>query len=49
MRWVKDQRGATIVEYSILLFLILVTGAVAFRVVGKGVRKAGDMTIQQFH
>jgi Flp pilus assembly pilin Flp len=45
----RDRRGATIVEYSILLLMILVIGAIAFRVLGKDVRKAGDMTQAQFH
>jgi Flp pilus assembly pilin Flp len=47
-RLVRDQRGATMVEYAILLFVILVAAAAVYRQVGKGVRKAGDMTLQQF-
>jgi Flp pilus assembly pilin Flp len=43
-----DRRGATMVEYALLLFLVLVTAAVVYRQVGKNVRMAGDMTAQQF-
>jgi Flp pilus assembly protein TadG len=45
---VRDNRGATIVEYAILLLFVLVLGAVVFRVVGKDTRKSGDMTAGQF-
>ena len=45
---VRDHRGATMVEYAILLFLVLVIAAVVFRVLGKDVRKSGDMTSAQF-
>jgi len=46
---VRDQRGATMVEYAILLFLVLVVAAAVYRSVGKKVRQAGDMTAQQFN
>ena len=45
----RDQRGATMVEYAILLFLVLVVAAAVYRSVGKKVRQAGDMTAQQFN
>jgi Flp pilus assembly pilin Flp len=45
---VRDQRGATMVEYSILLFLVLCVGAAVFTTLGKKVREAGDMSAQQF-
>ena len=45
---VGDQRGATMVEYAILLFLVLVVAAAVYRSVGKKVRESGDMTAQQF-
>ena len=45
---VRDQRGATMVEYAILLFLVLVVAAAVYRSVGKKVRESGDMTAQQF-
>ena len=45
---VRDQRGATMVEYAILLFLVLVVAAAVYRSVGKKVRQSGDMTAQQF-
>ena len=44
----RDRRGATMVEYALLLFLVLVVAAVVYREVGKKVRMAGDMTNQQF-
>ncbi len=44
----RDQRGATMVEYALLLFLVLVIASVVYREVGKKVRQAGDMTAQQF-
>jgi Flp pilus assembly pilin Flp len=45
---VRDRRGATIVEYAILLVLVLITAAAVFRVLGKDVRKSGDMATAQF-
>ena len=45
---VRDKRGATMVEYAILLFLVLVVAAAVYRQVGKNVRKSGDMTAAQF-
>ena len=46
--FIKDKRGATMVEYAILLFLVLVVAAAVYRSVGKKVRESGDMTAQQF-
>ncbi|HEY1957359.1 MAG TPA: hypothetical protein VGH28_17190 [Polyangiaceae bacterium] len=43
-----DKRGATMVEYAILLFLVLVAAAAVYTKVGKNVRMAGDMTQAQF-
>ena len=40
----RDTRGATMVEYAILLFLILVVAAAVYRQVGKNVRMSGDKT-----
>jgi Flp pilus assembly pilin Flp len=48
-RLVRDQRGATMVEYAILLFLVLVVAGAVFRSVGRKVRQSGDMTAQQFN
>ncbi len=47
-RLVRDKRGATMVEYAILLFLVLVVASAVYRQVGKNVRKSGDMTAAQF-
>ena len=46
---VRDKRGATMVEYALLLFMVLVIAAVVYRSVGKKVRESGDMTAQQFN
>jgi Flp pilus assembly pilin Flp len=47
-RLVRDRRGATMVEYAILLFLILVTASAVYKNVGKKTREAGDKTTAQF-
>lgn len=44
-----DTRGATMVEYAILLALILVIAAGVYTEVGKKTRQSGDMTAQAFH
>ena len=43
-----DKRGATMVEYAILLFVILVAASAVYTKIGKNVRMAGDMTRSQF-
>jgi Flp pilus assembly pilin Flp len=48
-RLVKDTKGATMVEYAILLFLILVVAAVVYKAVGNKVKDAGDKTQAQFN
>ncbi len=45
---VSDRRGATMVEYAILLFLVLVVASAVYKTVGKKTRQAGDMTTAQF-
>ncbi len=45
---VADKRGASMVEYSLLLFLVLVVAAVVYKQVGKNVRMAGDKTAAAF-
>lgn len=47
-RLLADRRGATMVEYALLLFLILVVASATYRTLGKRVRMAGDMTQAQF-
>ena len=44
-----DKRGATMVEYAILLFLILVLAAGIYKEVGKKVRESGDKTAGSFN
>jgi hypothetical protein len=38
-RWRRDTRGTTIVEYAIVLFVLLVIGAIALRVLGMTMEK----------
>jgi Flp pilus assembly pilin Flp len=45
---VHDKKGATMVEYAILLFLILVIAAAVYRSVGSNVSGAGSSASQQF-
>lgn len=44
-----ETRGATMVEYAILLFLILVLAAGIYKEVGKKVRLSGDKTAGAFN
>lgn len=46
---VKDKRGATMVEYAILLFLILVVAAVVYKSVGNKVKDAGTSAANAFN
>jgi Flp pilus assembly pilin Flp len=46
---VKDKKGATMVEYAILLFLILVIAAVVYKQVGSKVSGAGGSAAAQFN
>jgi Flp pilus assembly pilin Flp len=46
---IQDKKGATMVEYAILLFLILVIAAVVYKSVGKSVCTAGTSTAAQFN
>lgn len=41
-------RGATKVEYAILLFLLVVVAAIVFKIVGNKVGHAGSETVQRF-
>ncbi len=44
----RSLRGATKVEYAILLFLLLILAAIVFKVVGSKVGHAGNETVQRF-
>lgn len=46
---IKNNKGATMVEYAILLALILVIAAAVYKAVGTNVQKAGQDTSAQFH
>ena len=46
---IRDEEGATMVEYAILLFLILVIAAVVYKSVGKSVSTAGTSAAGQFN
>ena len=45
---IKDKRGATMVEYAILLFLVLVIAAAIFRYLGSSVSQAAGSATSQF-
>lgn len=45
---IADKKGATMVEYAILLFLILVIAAAIYKSVGSSVSGAGSSAAQQF-
>lgn len=45
---IQDKKGATMVEYAILLFLILVIAAVVYKNVGQSVSGAGTSAANQF-
>ncbi|CAN5341983.1 hypothetical protein BH09MYX1_BH09MYX1_06000 [soil metagenome] len=45
---VKNNKGATMVEYAILLALILVIAAAVYKTVGTKVKQAGTDTSGQF-
>jgi len=44
----RDRRGLGVAEYALMLFLVVLIGAVAFRFIGKSVTKAGTRTGEQF-
>jgi Flp pilus assembly pilin Flp len=44
----RRTRGATLVEYSLMLLLILVAGFVAVKQLGLNARKATDMAAAKF-
>lgn len=48
-RLLRDTRGATMVEYAVLLFLVLVVAAGVYRQVGKNVRMSGDKAAAAFN
>jgi len=39
-KWIKDQRGASMVEYALLIILIAIIAFVAVSVAGQNVSKA---------
>ena len=47
-RLLRDTRGATMVEYAVLLFMILIVATAVYRQVGKQVRMSGDKTTAAF-
>jgi Flp pilus assembly pilin Flp len=46
---IKDKKGATMVEYAIMLFLILVIAAAIYKSLGSSVSGAGSSAINQFN
>jgi Flp pilus assembly pilin Flp len=49
LRMTKGSRGATMVEYALLLFLVLVTAAAVWHNIGPKVRDAGQRTGTELH
>jgi Flp pilus assembly pilin Flp len=47
-RWVVDSRGASMVEYALMLFLILCVAALAVTLLGKKVRLVTDSATMSF-
>jgi len=45
----KDSKGATMVEYALMLFLILVVAAIAIKTLGKTTKEAVDSANTQFN
>jgi len=45
----KDSKGATMVEYALMLFLILVVAAVAIKTLGKTTTKAVNEADMSFN
>ena len=45
----KDRRGAAMVEYSLLLFVVLVVAGGIFTTLGKKVREAADRSVEPFY
>jgi Flp pilus assembly pilin Flp len=45
----KDSKGATMVEYALMLFLILVVAAIAIKTLGKTTKDAVDSANVQFN
>lgn len=41
----KKARGASMVEYGVLLFAVIITAAAAIKNIGPKVRAAGDRTV----
>src|SRR5947209_13145867 len=44
----RDRRGLGVAEYALMLFLVIVIAAVAYRFIGKSVKHAGNKTEEQF-
>jgi hypothetical protein len=47
-RFARDNRGATMVEYGLMLTLVLVLGYVGYVQLGKNVRMSGDKATVAF-
>jgi Flp pilus assembly pilin Flp len=45
----KDSKGATMVEYALMLFLILVVAAIAIKTLGKTTKDAVDSANVKFN
>jgi Flp pilus assembly pilin Flp len=46
-KFLKDTKGASMVEYALLLFAVLICAALAIRSLGPAVKTAGSQGTQQ--
>lgn len=46
-KFLKDTKGATMVEYALMLFAVLIVAAVAMKSIGPKVSQAGQSTTTQ--
>lgn len=45
-KFIQDTKGATMVEYALMLFAVLICAAVAMKAIGPKVAAAGSSTVQ---
>ena len=48
-KFLKDTKGASMVEYALLLFAVLIIAALAIKAIGPGVKQAGCSTVSQLN
>ncbi len=48
-KFLKDSKGASMVEYALLLFAVLIIAAAAVKTIGPQVKKAGNDSTAQLN